>query len=202
MPPLSIAAISRLAEAVLEHVSPECLLSPRPFPVLEVFEEILQNFGIDTYPVADDELPDAEAVTNPDGQRGDRITIRIRESAFDELVEGGRTALRHRATLPHELGHALLHVPVIRRQLEHPGRIHLLQRRFESEIQVFEQSEWQAWTFAGCVLMPIRTMRNLGTASLEEIANRYEVSERMAASHIKRMCNSRLIGRTQILTCS
>jgi hypothetical protein len=199
MPPLSIRAISSFAEAVLQQVAPECLREPTAFPVLEVFESVLPRFNVHTYAVSDDDLPDAEAVTDHEGSPGDEITIRIRERQFDDLVAGRRLAFRPRATLSHELGHALLHVDVIRRRMQHPAQAQqLLRRTCQREMPTFEQSEWQAWTLGGCVLMPARTLSVLGAVSVAHVASVYQLSAAMARSHLRKMRKAHLLGRTKI----
>ncbi|MEM7211068.1 MAG: ImmA/IrrE family metallo-endopeptidase [Pseudomonadota bacterium] len=194
MPPLSTRVLVRLGENIVEQVCPGVLSAPMPFPVLDVFERVLPQFGIHTYPVCDAELPDEEAVTDHEGPEGSEITIRIREEFLDYLAAGGRRAHRARATLPHELGHAILHVPVMRRRLKHPVKARgLLQRHRVGDIPAYEQSEWQAWMLGGSILMPISTLLRLDPLTDFAVADAFQVSLGLARAHLGRLERGGLI---------
>lgn len=65
---------------------------------------------------------------------------------------------RLRATQAHEAGHCYLHVEELRRrnvnyQFRHDGQASLHQYSQE-EIRAYVNPEWQAWRFAGALLMP------------------------------------------------
>jgi hypothetical protein len=65
---------------------------------------------------------------------------------------------RLRATLAHEIGHCYLHVKDARRfrkkyQFLQDGSVSL-EVYARSEVKVYEDPEWQAWRFAGALLMP------------------------------------------------
>lgn len=65
---------------------------------------------------------------------------------------------RLRATQAHETGHCYLHVGELRQrnidyQFRHDGHASLL-RYSQEEIKAYVNPEWQAWRFAGALLMP------------------------------------------------
>jgi len=58
-------------------------------------------------------------------------------------------------------------------------------------LKAYEDPEWQAWMFAGSILMPSSTLRMMmndaGMLSLSEVSKAYDVSEPMANSHLQRL---------------
>lgn len=64
-----------------------------------------------------------------------------------------------RATQAHEIGHCFLHVEEFRNarallRFQHNDDHFSLQLRKQEEIKVYRNPEWQAWRFAGALLMP------------------------------------------------
>lgn len=102
-----------------------------------------------------------EAMTTPD-----KWLIELMASTYDNLCkEQGRA----RFTVAHELGHLFLH------QKESPQ----FARASSSLIQAYENSEWQANTFAAELLMPLHIACNCTSA--EEISEVFAVSKEAAA---------------------
>lgn len=197
MPPLSTSAIAGLAEAVLSQIAPLCLAQASPLPVVEIVEDILPEYGIHTYAVDDETLSEEEALTDPFGPDGETI-IRVRESVYAELLQGGRIAYRPRVTVTHEVGHAVMHVPVIRRRVQHAPLARLLQRHTSADVKPYESSEWQAYTFSGFLLMPVTTLRQFGTIDVAIVSETYQVSERMVRPHLKRALRANLLGGIRV----
>lgn len=86
-----------------------------------------------------------EAYYDPRG-----TSIVIRDDVYDSATLDGSNSLRHQFTFAHELGHYLLHRglnPVMPRG----GPTH----------KTYEDTEWQADTFAGEFLMPFDEVVNL-----------------------------------------
>lgn len=85
--------------------------------------------------------------------------IRLREDVYDGLVEGRG---RDRFTAAHELGHYLMHrdVPI---QFHRAG-----------QLKPYRDSEWQANSFAGALLMP--TDKLVQCKSLDEVVERFQVT--------------------------
>lgn len=118
------------------------------FPVIEVVETILPDFGeailgwdFDMEVKPDNEV-DTEAYTTPDGR-----SMVLRESTYLGALEGWG---RDRFTIAHELGHVLMHANVPLRRVTNG----LSFPRYRS-------AEWQANYFGGAILAPHRTCNNL-----------------------------------------
>ncbi|MBI5491564.1 MAG: ImmA/IrrE family metallo-endopeptidase [Deltaproteobacteria bacterium] len=85
-----------------------------------------------------------------------------------ELAENPLNRKFLRSTMSHEVGHALLHVPtlklarkmdiVFKQEKSHSEKINLYRK---SDIPVYRNPEWQAWQFAGALLMPKQVLENL-----------------------------------------
>jgi len=105
----------------------------------QLAELVTRNGGEISYiDFLDDDQTDA-IVVEPDG------TFRIRLSS-----QTG--ALRDNFTIAHELGHKLLHWPLVKRK--HPGHGMRATRRVEESDQSLVRCEWEANWFASAFLMP------------------------------------------------
>ena len=87
----------------------------------------------------------------------------------------------------HELAHAILHVPRIRRiralRLE---RI-LLSRMRRAELKPYLDPEWQAFALGGCILAPREAISLLPGTALAELARVFGTSESLMWMHLKRL---------------
>jgi hypothetical protein len=101
----------------------------------------------------------------------------------EELANDASSVNFFRSTLAHETGHCFMHVPQLQkinrtqifRQAKSDDGLHLYRK---DNIPVYRNPEWQAWRFAGALLMPeapLRVMLNDG-AGLSDIANHFEVN--------------------------
>ena len=187
MPPVSRAMLERLGVAVLEELQPEALHCPRPIDLVELVDHQLPRHGVDVYPVRQEELGEIWAATDPEGRVGDRITILLAEKLDDDLRKGGPIAHMARATLAHEIAHAVLHVDFIRRRLVHPQGQNLLSRTKRHQLKPYEDPEWQAWMLGGCLLVPRTTLAMSSERSLEGLAETYQISVPMMRAHLKRL---------------
>lgn len=89
-----------------------------------------------------------------------------------------------RSTLGHEAGHCILHVPLLREM----KRTRVFQQRKgeasgvnlyrEASIPLYRNPEWQAWRFAGALLMPEAPFRALVEKGYtrEDVANHFQVN--------------------------
>ena len=180
VPPASTRSIFFRATQFLQKVAPDHLRKPGILDLPKLIDYDLPiQCNIRVYPVKATDL-DArhEAVT----RRLDRddTEILIRETAWNELFEGGTWAHRARATVGHELGHACLHETVL-----------ALAR--QGDVRPYFNAEWQAWVFAGCILMPPQTLRLIKPLNPENISRTYGVSWKFAATHLKRIRKSGLL---------
>lgn len=113
--------------------------------------EVLQEFEVLEYEVVEDHiLGEEEAVSYPD-----QGFMRIKESVYDRAYAGDGHC---RFTIAHELGHMIMH----RGQSNYA-------RGSNGSHEVYEDSEWQADTFASELLIDVR--------SISDNADEYDVSE-------------------------
>lgn len=183
MPPLSRRVIHALAEEFLGACAPNCLRHPFALDVAELVDTVLPRNNIHVSPGSATEMGDAEGLTDPEG--GPEIEILVAADQYNRLAIAGPAANRARATVCHELGHALLHVPVIRARQRLPHSKLLLKRKSPEQVKIYRQPEWQAWTFAEAVLMPTRTIRMLPLVTARILASTYGVSEAFAQARLR-----------------
>lgn len=165
VPPLRISDIRSLASVIRSHteVAPE-----EAFPVLQFLEfslpAALPEFD---WSVNDDLPPHIEACAYPDGctENPDGPFIKISSAVYEAACndEG-----RARLTILHEAGHVFLHRKVA---VHHRGKI--------GDLKVYENSEWQANTFAAELLMPPQSF--IIAKSMDDFRNRMKVSARAAS---------------------
>lgn len=137
------------------------------FPIVEVVDVALSKHfrGRYTFAVLDKhQMGDSHGLTDPD-----QLIMLIREDVYVGACQGQG---RDRFTLAHELGHLLLHGGG--RYLE---RADPNVRRVPTHAK-YEDSEWQADTFAAELLMPIHVVKKCTSAV--ELAARAGVSHRAA----------------------
>ena len=117
--------------------------------------EMLQDIGSLTLDIVEDwELKDVEAVAFPD-----KNIIRVKNSIYEAACRGIGHAV---FTLAHELGHIIMH------KKQEPSYA-------RGNHKIYEDSEWQADTFASAFLMDARFI-NLQTDSAYEISIRFGTS--------------------------
>lgn len=126
------------------------------FPVVRFAEWCLPKIGISLEVVDDWELDDAYAIT----ETGKGI-IKIRQSVYEAAVKGSS---RHKFTLSHEIGHAVLHTP---------DRVEFAR----GEVPPYRDSEWQANRFAAALLAPRSLAMGL---TAKQIAERFNISSEAA----------------------
>lgn len=179
--PKTKADIAGIAELVLAEVQPTALVAPEPIDVLRLVDHVLPAYGVHVVPVSHEELPDSEAETRI-SEVGD-VELLLRVDHWNELIEGGRQAHRARATVAHETGHAVLHVPELRRKATRLSRQSPVKR---TDLKAFRDPEWQAWTFALAFLMPLPIVRQMRDQSPSGLSTTFQVSEDLATSFRKR----------------
>jgi hypothetical protein len=185
MPPVSLRAIRAVSEAFLLELAPKVLERPTRLDVAELVDEVLPRHGIHVSPASATELQDNEGLTQPDGTAD--VEIVVQNDQYEALELTGPASHRARATVCHEIGHAILHVPVIRRRRALPNGELLLRRVSTGLIKPYEHPEWQAWSFAGYILMPPRTLRMMPSRAANDVSRTYGVSVAFATSHLRRL---------------
>uniref|UniRef100_E6VH73 IrrE N-terminal-like domain-containing protein n=1 Tax=Rhodopseudomonas palustris (strain DX-1) TaxID=652103 RepID=E6VH73_RHOPX len=162
-PPRSGENIEDLADAVREAFG---LSDETYFPVVAFVEKGLQHLvsGILFDVVEADTMGARLGAVNP-------LTgaFMIREDVYDAAVADNP---RHRFTVAHEAGHALMHVGTLNRMPASDGKV-----------PAYRDPEWQANRFAAALLMPRQLVKKC--RSVEEIMQRFGVSREAAELRIK-----------------
>jgi hypothetical protein len=189
VPPLSMSAIEDVGEQLLEELVPAALREPTSIDLADWAEHKLGQYGIFVYPASSLELRDRLGATDPSDHHGDgSIQILIEEEHYDSLLGGGRVAHRARGTVLHELGHCVLHVPVVRERMKSPHSAALLSRRVRRDsIPPFKDPEWQAWALGGCIVAPRRTILMTSTVDPLELGEIFGISTAFMKAHLTRL---------------
>lgn len=168
-PPLSIVKIRSKAMQLRRLLG----LGSGQVDMIDIMEKRFSEIDKDfSYDISDEKYMyenNYEAHYDPSG-----TTLVIRDDVYDIATDENSNSLRHQFTLAHEFGHYLLHrglSPVLPRSKM--ARVH----------KRYEDTEWQADTFAGEFLMPFDTVveiirNNDGGAfiSINNVANHFDVS--------------------------
>ncbi len=162
-PPRSGENIEGLADAVRRGFG---LLDTPYFPVVPFVELGIQHLvdGIEFDVVDGAEMGPRLGAVNP-------LTgsFMIREDVYDAAVAGQP---RHRFTVAHEAGHAMMHIRTLNRLPSSGGKV-----------PPFRDPEWQANRFAAALLMP-RHLVKICT-SVREIMEKFGVSRECAEMRIR-----------------
>jgi hypothetical protein len=184
--PLGIKAIEELGRCFLEQLAPETLQTPQPLQVSHLVDAVLPRFGMLVYPAEREELGHRDGATDPQGDG--EVVILVTEAVWDGLELAPPQSHYARTTVCHEIGHAVLHVPVLRRRLQVTDVLARMQR---GKLPAYMDPEWQAWAFAGAILMPSVALKQLQaqhpTLTPQLVSQTFEVSLSMAASHLRRL---------------
>merc|ERR1711916_71906 len=141
------------------------------FPIVECIE-LMDEKGLLDFEVLDDlELGGVAAqVLRSQGAPKLQVQNSVYEEACDNKSFG-------RFTLAHELGHFFLHskqsIPLTREMNPKAGH------------EAYEDSEWQANTFAAELLVDSRLLRDARILSVEEISKKFFVSKQTAKIQLK-----------------
>lgn len=184
--PLSFKAIEMLANSFLSQFAPDNLIQAMPLDVLNLIDVKLPEYGIHVSPATREELGYRAGATDPKGDS--EINILVTEEIWDALEQTAPMNYFAKTTVCHEIGHALLHVPVIRRHMLVEGVLARVQRK---SLKAYEDPEWQAWAFAGCIMMPSVTVNKMLTLepllNVATLSQKYELSEKMVMAQLKKM---------------
>lgn len=165
--PLSTNDIVKIAQEVRKYFGLDNIVRVCPVRMIEA----LQYSGVLEFEVIEDhKFPRGkEAETCPDERY-----MRIRQSVYDGACGGDP---RSRFTLAHELGHFILH-----REMKSFARM------ADKSHKRFEDSEWQADTFAGELLIDNRLINSEMT--VDEIMNKFGVSRSAAETKLRKLSKS------------
>ena len=181
--PMSGKRIDQLATSFITYYQPDVLKKPAPFDVHRFVDTKLEDLtGV--VPVYSRELPpEIYGLTDSSENR-----LEIQEAlAVDPFQEKF-----FRSTLAHESGHCIMHVPQLRkinrgqvfRQGKEEGGVQLYRK---DDIPLFCNPEWQAFRFAGALLVPEGPLRMMlaDGASNSEIANTFNIHIPFLKSRMK-----------------
>ncbi len=158
VPPLNKQSIKHKARIIRDKLFK---LDPsESIDLSRILEHKLHLLGV-TYEVWEiEEMPDVEALTNPDA-----MTIILRTDTYEALCNPKDPKFcRARFTVAHEIGHLFLHEG-------------FALARGANRHQHYEDSEWQADTFAAELLMPSEECLGL---TIEEIQAKFLVGYKAA----------------------
>lgn len=186
MPPMSMATLEGIGEALLEELCPEMLMEPAPLNAVKLLRDVLPSRGIFVHSASETVLDGRAAVTMPLGEKETQILVA--GSLYDQLLDGGKRAYFARSTFTHELSHAVAHMPVVRRRKKFADMFGMAMSRVaRKDLEAFVDPEWQAFALGGCLLMPRPMIMMLDDRSAENLSRVFEVSEAMARSHLRRL---------------
>lgn len=158
VPPLSRAEIRRVALAIRELLG----IQEARLDMVRLVEHLLTKAGITYEVLLEDEMGGDEARAWPDD-----LLLQIREDVYERLNDDDP---RSRFTIPHELGHLILHQEVsLARAGRDSAKVH----------KPFEDSEWQADTFSAEFSMPVPIIQG-SCSSIADIEWTFGVSQRAA----------------------
>lgn len=183
-PGLSRHDINDLALKILKSYQPDVLRGIESFDIygfIEIVEDVIEidfDFTSDL----------------PPGIHGCTSTIDNKVLILSDLVDDPDSKYA-RSTIAHEIGHAILHIPVLRKlskdkifsqkKEENQG----LSLYKQKHLPAYKNPEWQAWEFAGAILMPkpaIITLVESGIP-LSQIADHFNVNKVFLESRLRRL---------------
>ncbi|ANA41725.1 hypothetical protein A2G06_16400 (plasmid) [Geobacter anodireducens] len=181
--PMSGKKIDQLATAYISFYQPEILKKPAPFDVHRFVDTKLEDLtGV--VPVYSRELPPEIYGLTDSSENRLEIQEALAEDPFQEKF--------FRSTLAHESGHCIIHVPQLRkinrgqvfRQGKEEGGVQLYRK---DDIPLYCNPEWQAFRFAGALLVPEGPLRMMlaDGASNFEIANTFNIHQPFLRSRMK-----------------
>lgn len=152
--PRSGKDIERAAQGIISYFQPEALEEPTAVDVERFFECELETLTGVQY----------DYRSLPAGIHGYTDSERMESVISVDLVNDPYSFFFVRSTISHEVGHAVIHVPEVRLRKAILTSIHNknhgnLTMYRESDIPLYCNPEWQAWRFAGALLMPERTIK-------------------------------------------
>jgi len=170
-PGCSRREINEFALKVITHFQPSVLRGEESFNLDGFIEVVEDQVNIDFDFTSD----------LPAGIDGCTSTIDNKVLIRTDLVDDPSKERYARSTIAHEIGHVVLHIPLLRqlskdvtfRQKKEEQGLNLYSRK---DLKPYEDPEWQAWEFAGAILMPkpaIVTLmaKRLSSRSIAEVFN-------------------------------
>jgi hypothetical protein len=186
VPGRSKAEIEDSAISLILNFQNSAIKEPEPIDIELLYEIIIpEQYGIDT------EYCDLSTLGY--GILG-YTNAQLRKSYIDKSLsdsEDKHIRRMFRSTIAHEIKHCIKHVQILNlfKSMCIENDYESLYRREKSEIKPYEDPEWQAWYFAGALLMPSHHVYKLirGGYSIEEMADIFDVNPSFMRSRVKRL---------------
>jgi Zn-dependent peptidase ImmA (M78 family) len=180
--PRSGNSIDNIALGIVEKYQPEMLINPQQFDAQRFLECELENLTEIAYDYR-------ELQFNVQGYTDiEEMECVICSSYVDDPMHERFL----RSTIAHELGHCFLHVSEFRRRKNLARFIHnddtvTLKRLSEDNIPLYANPEWQAWRFAGALLIPKPSLDLALSrgATKEELCNIFGVNPAFLNSRLR-----------------
>lgn len=152
--PRSGKEIDTIALQIIDKFQPEVIKNNQNFRIEEFFDLDLERYtGVKT-----------DYAVLPAGVQGYSDSDIPEAVIAVDLMEDPSSEYYCNSTIAHEIGHAILHVPEFRkkkaiiRSITNEENVNLRLYR-ERDIPIYMNPEWQAWRFAGALLMPEPVIR-------------------------------------------
>lgn len=176
--------IDMIALGLIRRYQPNILKNGKSFDVHRFFDTKLEDLTQVT-PVYSNELPyEIHGMTDSANKQ-----VIIQEDLANDVF----SEKFFRSTLAHESGHCIMHVPQLQRinrnqvfkQAKNEDGIKLYRK--EENIPLYCNPEWQAWRFAGALLMPETSLRMMlkDNAGLSEMADNFDVNISFLKARLK-----------------
>ena len=146
--------IEEMALVIIRAVQPTALRGPEPFDVESFFEFHMEELtGV---------KPDYREL--PNGIHGYTDSDANESIVCSDLMDDPLKERFARSTMAHEAGHAVIHVPEFKLKRAilrsvHDDKHASLRLYRQEEVPLYCNPEWQAWRFAGALLMPEKIFR-------------------------------------------
>lgn len=177
VPKLSFYTIDFHARQTLERIQPDMLTRPDKLDVEGLWQWGLGLLGADRDVGTPELMEDAEAWTE---WFDNEPFVLLRQDQRDALGSDTEPELRARANIAHETGHVVLHT-------RWAGAQNRADWSPDSKDMPMGCEEWQAWAFAGCLLMPCDVVRGLQRLDPLFVSDIFQVSPQMVRCHLFRM---------------
>jgi len=181
--PKSGAEIDMGALRIIKKFQPEILNNPAPFNIELFFEcELERICGVKS-----DYRSDL-----PTGIYGYTDSDTMESVVLSDLMDDPTQIKFCRSTMAHETGHAIMHVSEFRRKKALLRSIHdehhiSLRLHRSANVKIFMNPEWQAWRFAGALLMPAPTFKTAVMDGLDEwsLSELFQVNRAFVRARLK-----------------
>ncbi|WP_027714915.1 ImmA/IrrE family metallo-endopeptidase [Desulfuromonas sp. TF] len=177
---MSGAQIEQIAGGIIKAIQPKVFTGSENFDIEHFVDVRLEDLtGIQ--PDYSRLPPEIYGYTDPEQQK---MVIQA------DLAEDDDSERFLRSTLAHETGHCILHVPILRQAQKY----HIFKQekgahlyRKESGLPLYQNPEWQAWRFAGALLMPKDLVVQMLKEGLSErgLANKFNVNPAFVRYRLK-----------------